>query len=81
MNRGIVARWQDWSGRGVEHAVISRNSDSNTVDSVVVGGPEEEPFAVRYRLRCDRSWTLAEAQVELIGGDAKIHLISDSSGN
>jgi hypothetical protein len=52
----ILARWQDWAGRGIEHLTLREDGDGVAVDSVVVGFDEETPFAARYRLGCDAAW-------------------------
>jgi hypothetical protein len=80
MDKRIIARWQDWSGEGIEHAVIRRTSTSNSIESAVISGSGISGFAVRYRLDCELSWTLSHAEIELIGTDTKIDLISNGRG-
>ena len=80
MDKRIVARWQDWSGNGIEHAVIRCTQVSSTAESVVIGALNGEPFAVRYQIRCDCSWTLNYASIEIIGEQRKVELLSDGRG-
>ena len=80
MDKRIVARWQDWSGKGIEHTVIRCTQVSSTAESVVIGAANSEPFAVRYQIRCDGSWTLNYASIEVIGGQRKVELLSDGRG-
>jgi len=80
MDKRIVARWQDWSGTGNEHTIIRCTLESNTAEGVVIGGANNEPFAVRYQIRCDGSWTLNYASIEIIGEQRKVDLRRDSRG-
>ncbi|HEY2525261.1 MAG TPA: putative glycolipid-binding domain-containing protein [Candidatus Binataceae bacterium] len=80
MDRLIVARWQDWSGKGVEHAVVKCGKESNIADGVVIGTAEGQNFAVRYQIQCDRSWTLERASIEIVGEQRKVELVSDGRG-
>jgi uncharacterized protein len=80
VDTGIVARWQDWSGKGIEHTVISCRQASNTAEGVVIGAADNEPFAMRYQIRCDGSWTLHYASVEIVGAQRKVELLSDGRG-
>jgi hypothetical protein len=80
MDKPIVARWQDWSGSGLEHTVIQRSSVGISIDAMVLSGSLEDPFAVRYRLGCDGSWTIRNAEIQLAGGGAAITLASDGRG-
>ena len=80
MDKRIVARWQDWSGKGIEHTVISCTPASITAVGVVIGAANGDPFAVRYQIRCDASWILNQALVEIIGEQRKVELLSDGRG-
>jgi len=80
MDKRIVARWQDWSGKGIEHTVIRCTQVSSTAESVVIGAANSEPFAVRYQIRCDGSWTLNYALIEIVGEQSKVELLSDGRG-
>ena len=80
MDERIVVRWQDWTGNGMEHLVIQCTQASNTAEGVVIGTAGREPFAVRYQIRCDGSWTLQYASIELVGEPRKVGLVSDGHG-
>ena len=80
MDGRIVARWQDWSGSRREHTVINRSAAGISIDGTVISGGSEDPFAVRYRLECDSSWTLRAADIELTGEGGAIALVSDGHG-
>ena len=79
MKKRIIARWQDWSGSGIEHAVILPSSSGISIDGMVLSGGGDR-FAVRYRLGCDSSWTLKDAEIELAGDAGTIRLSSDGHG-
>jgi hypothetical protein len=80
MDKRIVARWQDWSGGGVEHTVLSCTPASSIAEGVVISASSSERFAVRYQIRCDGSWTLNYATIEIIGEQRKVELLSDGRG-
>ena len=80
MDDRIVARWQDWSGKGIEHTVVRCMQVSSTAEGVVIGAVNSEPFALRYQIRCDGSWTLNYAFIEIIGEQRKVELLSDGRG-
>jgi hypothetical protein len=80
MDKRIVARWQDWSGSGLEHTVIQRSSAGISIDGMVVSGGAEDPFAVRYLLGCDASWALRKAEIQLAGDAGAITLVCDGRG-
>jgi len=76
----IVARWQHWSGKGIEHAVIRCAENSNRADGVVIGTADGENFAAAYQIRCSGSWTLEHATVEIVGERRKVELASNGRG-
>lgn len=80
MDKRIVARWQQWSGNGIEHLVVRQSSASIVADGAVLGGVKDEVFAARYRLLCDGSWIVKSAEVALFGDERIVELVSDGSG-
>ncbi len=80
MEKRIVARWQGWSGNSIEHTIVCRNGQSNSAEGVIIAEEGQEKFAVRYLIDCDRSWTVQQAQIELIGGKSGIELRRDRNG-
>jgi len=80
MERRIVARWQDWSGKRVEHTVVTCAEESNSADGVIIGASDGHHFAVRYQIRCDGSWTLKHACVQIVGEQRKVEFASDGRG-
>ena len=81
MADAIVARWQDWNSTGIEHLVLREGSREVIAESVVVGSADDSVFALRYRIRCDKSWSVRGAEIALVGGDRKIEISGDGKGN
>ena len=73
----IVARWQSWDGRGIEHLVLHESRSEIVAESVVVASE----FAIQYRVRCDRSWRVRSAEIGLVGACRKIEIAGDGNGN
>ena len=81
MTKAIVARWQDWDARGVEHLVLREGAREIVAESVVVGSADDSVFAIRYRIRCDKAWRVRSAEVGLVGEKRKIEIAGDGNGN
>jgi hypothetical protein len=74
----IVARWEDWAGRGLQHLVLTEHPDAIVADCVCVDG--DGAFAARYRIQCDIAWRCRELDVEIVGEDRALRLRSDGQG-
>ena len=82
MDRTIVARWQDWSGDGLQHLVLRMRSDRIVAEGVIVATPEGVHFAATYRVECDAAWRTSVIKARLIGVDDRgIDLTSDGAGH
>ena len=81
MSKRIVARWQDWSGKGIEHLVVREDSDEIVAEAAILGSIDVDNFAARYRIQCDGSWRVREVEISQIGNDRTIELASDGAGN
>lgn len=81
MSRKIVARWQDWSGKGIEHLVLREEPDEIAAEAVVVGAIDDDTFAARYRICCDGSWRVTTLKVGQIGDGGAVELTSDGAGH
>ncbi len=81
MNKTIVARWQDWSDKSLEHLVLREMSDTITAEAVVIATVNGTALAARYRISCDTFWRVKEVEIGLIGDDRSIGLLSDGVGN
>ena len=80
MERTIVARWQEWSGIGMEHLVLRERLDRIVAEGVISATVEERYFAALYRIECDAGWRVRTTHARVIGGDAAIDLTSDGTG-
>jgi hypothetical protein len=81
MSDPIVARWQDWSGNGLEHLVLKQGRSEIVADSVILAKAENEAIAVWYRIHCDAVWRVRKAEIRRIGDDRLVKLTSDGSGS
>ncbi|HYK63978.1 MAG TPA: putative glycolipid-binding domain-containing protein [Patescibacteria group bacterium] len=77
----LVARWQSWDSTGIEHLVLREGSREIVAESVVVASVQHLKFAIRYRVRCDKSWRVRSAEIALVGSDRKIEIAGDGKGN
>ncbi len=80
MSRRWVARWQDWSGKGLEHIVLDLDADGVTASSIVLAMTDERPFVVQYELRLDHQWRVREARIMIPGEQRSLELRSDGAG-
>jgi hypothetical protein len=81
MSSAVVVQWQTWDCKGVEHLVLREDAREVVAEAVVVGSADSAPFAIRYRIRCDKSWRVSSAEVVLVGSDRKIEIAGDGKGN
>jgi hypothetical protein len=82
MDSTIVARWQDWSGDGLQHLVLRMRSDRIVAEGVIVATVEGVHFAATYRVECDAAWRTRVTKARLIGVDDRgIDLTSDGAGH
>jgi uncharacterized protein len=80
MNK-VIARWQDWSGKGIEHLVLTEGPDEIVADAVILGTMDDSVFAARYRILCDTFWRVRKVEITQIGSDLTAALASDGVGN
>lgn len=79
-----VARWRDWTGEGLEHCVLGEFGDWGdqiVAMSYVIGQVDNDHFAARYVVECDREWRTTNVRVTLAGQGGEIHLLSTGRGN
>jgi uncharacterized protein len=82
MDRTIVARWQDWSGDGLQHLVLRMRSDRIVAEGAIVATVAGVRFAATYRVECDGAWRTRAVRARLIGdGDREVDLTSDGAGH
>ena len=77
----IVARWQGWSGGGMEHLVLKEGHEEIVADAAVLGTTGDDVFAARYRIVCDSSWRVRNVEIAQISYDRPVELTSDGIGN
>ncbi len=81
MSKPIVARWQDWDARGIEHLVLREGTREIVAESVIVGATDDSSFALRYRIRCDNMWRVRSAEIAIVGENRKVEIAGDGNGN
>jgi uncharacterized protein len=81
MSRTIVARWQEWSGKGLQHLVLKEETAEIAIDAAVIGSEEEFPHAARFRILCDGAWRVKKLEAVVIGDERRIELSSDGAGH
>lgn len=77
----IIARWQDWSGKGIEHLVLKEGPEQIDADSAVLGTVDDRAFAARYKILCDANWRVRKVAIHEIGSELAAELASDGAGN
>ena len=80
MERTIVARWQEWSGKGIEHLVLHEGPDRIVAEAVISATVGAYHFAVAYRIECDGGWRVKTMRARVIGADPAIDLTGDGAG-
>jgi uncharacterized protein len=73
----LVARWEDWTGRGLQHLVLAEHADGVIADCACV---DADGFAARYRIRCDGAWRCRELDVDVVGETRALRLRGDGHG-
>lgn len=81
MSTPVVARWRDWAGTGIEHLVLTADTDGVVAESALLGTTDVGAvFAMRYRIRCDHSWHVRELGISPVGDARRFELVGDGSG-
>lgn len=81
MSKRTIVRWQDWSGKGIEHLVLREGPDDIVAEAAILGTTDDEVFAARYHILCDRSWRVRKVAIGQIGSGGAVELESDGAGN
>jgi hypothetical protein len=80
MQRQVM--WSPWTAPGLEHLQVFTQSESIIADGLILGLREQEPFRVRYEIRCDQHWKLRAVHITLLSGSCQsLHLLTDGEGS
>ena len=74
MERHIM--WTPWTGPGLEHLHIKQTDEDIIADGLILGLNGQEPFRMRYEIRCDTQWRLHTAQLSLLNGSPQTLTLS-----
>jgi hypothetical protein len=74
-----VARWEDWSGCGLQHVVLSQRADAIVAEAVCIVA-EEGRFAARFRIECDTGWRCRRLDVDIVDAARSLRLRADGRG-
>jgi hypothetical protein len=80
MNK-TIARWQDWSGKTIEHLVLNQSGNRITADGAILAHGNPDPFAITYHIACDSAWRVKRVEISKLGSSLAIELASDGDGN
>jgi hypothetical protein len=81
MSQRIVARWQDWSRKSLEHLVLQEGPEGIVAEAALLATSDDNNFAAHYRVVCDSSWRVRKVTIGEIGDDHTVELVSDGVGN
>lgn len=80
MERTIVARWQDWSGTGLQHLVLRIGPATIVAEAMVIATAGEQRIGAHFRIECDGGWRVRRVDAGLLGDSRRIELTSDGNG-
>lgn len=80
MSKKTIARWRAWPGNSIEHLILKETGDGINAESVIISNDDDNPYAARYQIICDKEWRVTSVGVELLGEDKNIRLIGDGNG-
>lgn len=79
MERHIM--WTPWRWLGLEHLHIKQTDEDIVADGLILGLKGQEPFRVRYEIRCDSQWRLHTVHLSLLSGSFQtLNLSTDGGG-
>jgi uncharacterized protein len=81
LSRTIVARWESWSGRGLQHLVLREEPEAIVAEAAVLDTAGDHHFAARLRIVCDGAWRVRAVEADVIGDDRRTVLASDGAGH
>jgi hypothetical protein len=76
----VVARWQDWSGDGIQHLVLREGPREIVAEAVVIATEDGSHLAARFRIECDGAWKVRKFAGSIIGDERRIELLTDGNG-
>jgi hypothetical protein len=77
----IVARWQDWSGEGIQHLVLRVEPERIVAEAVILATEGGAHLGARLTIECDGAWRTRRVEVSLVGDGRRIALLGNGAGN
>jgi hypothetical protein len=77
----IVARWQDWSGDGIQHLVLRVDGDGFVAEAVILATEDGVRHGARLYIAGDAAWCTRRIEAALVGDDTPIALVGDGAGH
>lgn len=81
MDRTVAVRWEDWSGRSIQHLVLREGQDGIVAEAAILGLAGDFRFAAHLDIRCDTGWRVRRVSARLLGEERRIDLSSDGAGH
>jgi uncharacterized protein len=72
----LAERWV-----GLEHLSTWSEGGQFVADGLVLAQVDGRPLRLNYLLRCDSSWRVRAAKVEVLPRGPRLHILSDGDGN
>ena len=80
MERHIM--WAPLMGPGLEHLHVMQTDEDIIADGLILGLNGQEPFRVRYEIRCDSQWRLRTVHLSLLSGSQRtLNFSTDGGGS
>src|SRR5438132_7873131 len=80
MVRNVV--FSRWDEPGLEHLHLFEQDEKIIADGLLIAIEKNAPFRTRYTIRCDSTWCVRTASLELLDNQSqKLHLQADGKGH
>ncbi len=81
MSIAKTVRWTRVDSPGIEHCHLETTAVDITAEGVVVALRGDVRFGLYYRLNCDVTWRIRDAEIRIVGKPRSLRLTSDGEGH
>lgn len=81
MSTARTVRWSRVDSPGIEHCHFETTAVEVHAESVVVALRGDVRFGLYYRLACDVTWRIRDAEIRIVGKPRSLRLMSDGDGH